>query len=1028
MRSSLRPLVLPVTVLCVLLLSTVTFAVDNSVAASPEAMTTTIPGPLRSFLRMAGISQKVRPEEVLPLLARNIYVHGYEGWQEHGRPTEFLILLNRYVQQARELSTLAGSNATIHVGNCEEAKPLLHILGYRVRGECGQDTVSLETAEQEKAFVTIDSGFPLAVLEKDLKEGKPFEYPFTASHVPVLLQDRDWLTKDSDNNRKDLVDRILRDRNLARLYWAFNHIDLETQSALRESPGIKQLTPLAAVLDFYGSHLRIRSGRIMVPGGMNAEPAWKDLVGASPEAHGDFVLHLLAKDKGWLAAYYDVLSRVNRAQQGRLTQTPRLKRYYEALRAHGANSDAAGPVFRPNPGMLLLATRLQWDENGEPHVPGNLEVWKKIFRQKSESKVVSDWGKNAQHFATPENLVEAMFGISSVETGNRPLQIYLLFSQMDTSRPIDHRLKPETIDAMAAKFGKYGHQYLIFNEFPELNDASVTQFLEAAESLDGISNHPLRGNALGTFEANVGIWQILARQGEIPTDKMNDSWQQTVKPFVKVGSLSQLFDAGSASLRTVLLAATGKAERTQDEIIDLLAGPHQNTPDERTIHQELANRMHAVLEGQRLVSLDTILSLGDNLHDMKQVKAQADTLIPLADELREFEMPQPIFRNSERVEWTAGVYDNRHTESQMRTDLTKVIKAPASNARLAEARGQLASFLRDTLVGLNYAYYEPPGAQMLHNNPLFIRSHDFSGESVLGMDRVWEASELFGVGSPAGGGAHLVGSLADLPYVLARVEQEFIAPENVQALIWQEVVPDLLASSIVPRWWGVTKNEMHAVTLYQRTGEELILAAGQDEKLRAQVLEIFASRLTPQRLGDLERAFRDGRVAESIPALMPSETFYLAAQFRQVSPAQSETWGAARIELEELTQRYPAELEVARLSRDFGVPHPILAQTYAPELLNVEPFPAFTGYSSRLLAESWDSSNLYWARLADEQGYSPVVLNRLVPQLTHRMIEKIFATDFEDWPALLRATRETGEEFRQGKIALLAPEGATSRH
>jgi hypothetical protein len=34
------------------------------------------------------------------------------------------------------------------------------------------------------------------------------------------------------------------------------------------------------------------------------------------------------------------------------------------------------------------------------------------------------------------------------------------------------------------------------------------------------------------------------------------------------------------------------------------------------------------------------------------------------------------------------------------------------------------------------------------------------------------------------------------------------------------------------------------------------------------------------------------------------------------------------------------------------------------------------------------------------------------------MVEKIFATDFEDWPALLRAVRETGEEFRQGKFPL----------
>jgi hypothetical protein len=43
------------------------------------------------------------------------------------------------------------------------------------------------------------------------------------------------------------------------------------------------------------------------------------------------------------------------------------------------------------------------------------------------------------------------------------------------------------------------------------------------------------------------------------------------------------------------------------------------------------------------------------------------------------------------------------------------------------------------------------------------------------------------------------------------------------------------------------------------------------------------------------------------------------------------------------------------------------------------------------------------------------MLNQLVPELTHRMVEKIFATDIEDWPALWRATRETGDEFRNGK-------------
>jgi hypothetical protein len=116
------------------------------------------------------------------------------------------------------------------------------------------------------------------------------------------------------------------------------------------------------------------------------------------------------------------------------------------------------------------------------------------------------------------------------------------------------------------------------------------------------------------------------------------------------------------------------------------------------------------------------------------------------------------------------------------------------------------------------------------------------------------------------------------------------------------------------------------------------------------------------------------------------------------------------------------------MSEDFGVPHPALAHTYARELLMVKPFPAFMGYSSRLMAECWDSNNLYWARLADEMGYPPVMLNRLVPELTHRMVENLFATSLQDWPAVLRAMQETGEEFRQGKILSIPKNGVAPGH
>ena len=56
-------------------------------------------------------------------------------------------------------------------------------------------------------------------------------------------------------------------------------------------------------------------------------------------------------------------------------------------------------------------------------------------------------------------------------------------------------------------------------------------------------------------------------------------------------------------------------------------------------------------------------------------------------------------------------------------------------------------------MGLNYAYYEPPGAEILHNNPLFVSSHDFSSVSVRGTEEIWGPPGLIGVGATAGGGA-----------------------------------------------------------------------------------------------------------------------------------------------------------------------------------------------------------------------------------------------------------------------------------
>ena len=461
--------------------------------------------------------------------------------------------------------------AGIRVSNCDDAQPLLRILGYRARPNCGELGTSLQTAEPERAFITIDSGFPLLELEQTLQGGKPFDYPYASSPVPVLFAPGDWTMASNKNYKetsKDLVGTILSDPAVARLYWALSKLDSETNNSLLRLIGIRKLLPYAGVLDFYGSHLCIREGRVIVPGGPGAESAWKDLVGASPASPAAFIQKLLATDRGWLAAYFDVLSRVRSDQQVYFTEPRRLRIFYEAVRSSDPSSSATRGIFRPAPGDCCF-----WPPgcNGSPtENPSSREistVWKEI----SSDQTRTCYESGALAPTSPDQLVQTMFALSRTKNDDGPLQIYLAITELESRRSPEHRLAPATVRLLARKFEEFSDQYRIFSEFPELNDASIVLFLDAAEALNNVPN-PVRGNALGTFQANIGIWQILARQGQISNSQFNDSWQQVIRPFAGIRSAAQLYNAGKTSLAELFQFAAGKSKVSQDEIIELLAG------------------------------------------------------------------------------------------------------------------------------------------------------------------------------------------------------------------------------------------------------------------------------------------------------------------------------------------------------------------------------------------------------------------------------------------------------------------------
>jgi hypothetical protein len=224
---------------------------------------------------MAAISQDVTSDELLPALARNVVTNGYKASSSNEAldQTEYLKLLIRYVSQARELATLSGADQTIRIEMCEspETGELLRILGYRMRGACGSEVV-LETVNATRAFLTIDSGFPLAQLEQNLRTNRPFVYDFKPTQATILYGEGYWQAA-KEKQSGDFIDIFLADPALCRLYLGLSKLDRETADELRNTVPAQRLRAFAHVLDFFGSMFEIRGGKAVVPGGARSARA-----------------------------------------------------------------------------------------------------------------------------------------------------------------------------------------------------------------------------------------------------------------------------------------------------------------------------------------------------------------------------------------------------------------------------------------------------------------------------------------------------------------------------------------------------------------------------------------------------------------------------------------------------------------------------------------------------------------------------------------------------------------------------------
>jgi hypothetical protein len=972
--------------------------------AEEDAKTIEIPGPMRSFSRMAAISPDIRPEEILPALARNVVTNGYQASHSNDalEQTEYLKLVHRYLTQARELDKLAATGKVIKIETCEspQTDELLRILGFRMRGGCGSEVV-LETVNAARAFLSTDSGFPLAELESALRENRVFTYDFHPSKVPVLYGPDYWLS--AKEKSAEFIDAFLSDPSICRFYLGMSKLDPETAASLRREIPAMRLRTFAHVLDFFGSQFEIRNGHAVVPGGQRSAAAWGDLAGVSPEKGSTFFDKLMVKDDGWLASLYDALARIHGPVQTYLTEPNRMKRFYAAVRGKVTSPGPARPVFRSNADMMLLTTRLRIDPNGQVHIPGNLDIWKNLFVNHPQGKYDGKLTKSAAGWKEPDDLLEALFGLSRKAVENEPLKIFMAINDVDRDRPSP--LTAATVDRLARSYKEFGAQFSLFSDAPQLTDAGMNQFLDTAVATDHIRDMALKQDTAGTLQALAGIWQIYTRQGAIPADRSDAAFKGFLKPFAAIHNDVELFDAGRSGIKVLLDAASGGGADPADEqgrVLQLLAGSTGTNDSEA--EAQVVHELQRVLDAQHIIALDTLFQLADNLESVaKGGKLNAQLAARLASRISEISLPRAPLSSAEKNAMAFGYWTDRHIDAERKLNLRAAIDKAANNPeKLKEIRGSLAPHLRDTLVAFNYATYAPPGAQILTTNPVFVRGHDFLG--MQGANHTWKSCEMLGSGWPSNAGGRLMGSLAGLPYALAEAEQNFLIPTQTQALIWGDLVPQMILSAVIPRWWNVTPAQVHLVGLRTRHAQNMLAESVLDPAIRKQILAVLDLHASPYRSHVVNTALESGDLKAALDSLTPAELYDIGADV----PANGSD--PVSKELRAMLDQHDPAFSDRAISYAFGTPKPTLANSYRPQLLRIRTFPTLMGYSSRIMAESWESNSLYWVALADQMHIAPPQLNVLIPEWTQQVVERIFASHLEDWPALLKSLRSVGQE------------------
>ncbi len=620
----------------------------------------------------------------------------------------------------------------------KQTETVLALLGWRLRGNKQQLTI--ESNEKESQARKQDLSAALAIdqggMQSAFRAGKPFrieipwEWAPLAMDEPIMRQ-----LAQADRLAGGLPEAYVANPDLARFYTGMTNLNRETAAALMLSISPVSLAGrYAGLFAFYSSALAVNGGRVLAPGGTQADAVWTSLAGVPPSDPTRFFQALFGKDDGKLFAFFNALSQLDSAHQRFFTLSAKRAGSFYQLFSEFDEAHAGRRNRRASFAEFLRDIPLNAD--GSVDFPGSAEVWT-VARGESKSSDKSEkMLRKVRKAVAPDVEDEILIRIASTRykvgaDRTTELDNFLAVARIDAHRsePLDE----ESALLLAQNLIAFGSFYPYFSVFPDLTAADFKAVFALGARLNSIDTLDA-DLAMGQFFALVEMIRLGLQSEKLPEQRAVAVFRSLYARFQAAQDTAGFAAASLDSVRDLVGAAPDA-----DQALAVMAlgdaapfafewngAEHSLDPGHRR-----AVAFGRVLNLQKAPSVSTVLRMDLAARSVAEAKGAAE---PMIAELVKGVAALPVAEvpKTDKLEGHAKQAIERYTPAKLPAIIAELREKtqrkkvnPKDLEKLArEILAELGPQIRLALTGIVYGAYFSPEDTLVANDPLLLRKHE----------------------------------------------------------------------------------------------------------------------------------------------------------------------------------------------------------------------------------------------------------------------------------------------------------------